>query len=87
MFHEQREVLELIKEIKMSIAALQAALTQLSTDVATLIAQEANSVPQSQVDAVTASVTALDATVVAAITPPAAPAAPATPAAPAAPVA
>ncbi len=53
----------------MSIAALTAAIQQLSTDVAALIAQGATSVPQSDVDAATASVTALDATVQAALAP------------------
>jgi phage shock protein A len=70
-----REWLEEIRRLRMSIDALNAAITQLGTDVATLIAQGANSVPQAQVDAATANVTALDATVKAAITP-----APATPA-------
>jgi len=64
----------------MSVAALQAIATKLSNDVATLIAQEANTVPQADVDAITDSLTTLDNSVVAAITPAPAPAAPATPA-------
>ena len=64
----------------MSVDALNAAVAQLSTDVQALIAQEqatsAGSVPQAQVDAVTATVTALDATVKAALTPAPAPVVP-----------
>ena len=65
----------------MSIAALTAVVNQLSTDVTALIALQANSVPQAQVDAVTAQVTTIDQSVQAAIAAespaPAAPAAPA----------
>lgn len=61
----------------MITTAFDAAFTQLSTDVTTLIAQEAGN--QAQLDAETAKLTALDATVQAALTP--APATPATPAA------
>jgi len=64
----------------MSIAALTAVVNQLSTDVSALIALQANSVPQAQVDAVTAQVTTIDQSVQAAITaesPAPAPAAPA----------
>ena len=64
------------------------AITQLDTDIATLntnvqalIAQGANSVPQSEVDAADAAVNAINALVVAAL-PSAAPATTATPAAP-----
>ena len=55
----------------MSVDALNAAVSQLSTDVQALIAQGQNSVPQAQVDAATAAVTALDATVKAALPAPA----------------
>ena len=66
------------------------AITQLNTDIATLntnvqalIAQGANSVPQSEVDAADAAVNAVNALVVAALPPAVQPAtpAPATPAA------
>ena len=61
----------------MSVVALQAITTKLAADVATLVAQEATTVPQADVDSITNQLTSLDNTVVAAITPaPAAPAAP-----------
>jgi len=84
-FHGETEIEQLtktIKELIMSTTALTAAITQLSTDIATLVQLAENSVPQAQVDAVTATVIALDQTVQTAmntINPPAAPAAPATP--------
>lgn len=53
----------------MSITALNAAIAQLQTDVNTLEAQNANTVPQADVDAATTAVQAIDATVVAAIAP------------------
>jgi len=73
----------------MSTAALEAAITQLNTDTASLITLAEGSVPQADVDAATAQVTALDTTVqaaLAALAPPAPAPAPA-PAAPAAPAA
>ena len=51
----------------MSITALAAIATQLSTDVASLIALQTNSVPQAQVDAITAQLTTVDQSVQAAI--------------------
>jgi hypothetical protein len=63
----RKSLRSILEEIFMSIAALTAAVTQLSTDVNTLIALQANSVPQAQVDAATASVTAIDQSVQAAI--------------------
>ena len=51
----------------MSVAALTTAVNQLSTDVTALITLQANSVPQAQVDAVTAQVTTIDQSVQAAI--------------------
>ena len=62
----------------MSTQALEAAVAQLKTDVGTLISNQANTVPQSAVDDVTAEVTAIDAQVQAVINPPA-PAAPVVP--------
>ena len=65
----------------MSITALNTDIATLNTNVQALIAQGANSVPQSEVDAADAAVNAINALVVAAL-PPAAPVTPA-PAAPA----
>jgi hypothetical protein len=77
-----RELIEVLKGLKMSIVALNADIATLSTNVGLLIAQGANSVPQAQVDAADAAVVAINATVTAALTPATpAPAAPATPAA------
>lgn len=88
LFNNQMErLIAALEKLIMSTAALEAAITQLTTDVNTLISNSANSVPQSQVDAATAQITALDATVQTAIgstasssAPAAAPATPATPA-------
>ena len=57
----------LLEELIMSITALAAIATQLSTDVASLIALQTNSVPQAQVDAITAQLTTVDQSVQAAI--------------------
>jgi predicted extracellular nuclease len=57
----------LLEELIMSTTALTAAVTQLSTDITALIALQANSVPQSSVDAITAQVTTIDQSVQAAI--------------------
>ena len=65
----------------MAITQLDSDIATLNTNVQALIAQGANSVPQSQVDAADAAVNAINALVVAAL-PPAAPVTPA-PAAPA----
>jgi hypothetical protein len=67
-------VIHLLREIKMSVDALNSAISKLSTDVNSLIAQNAASVPQSQVDAATAAVSAIDATVSALLPPAPAPA-------------
>ena len=56
----------LLEELIMSITALAAIATQLSTDVASLIALQTNSVPQAQVDAITAQLTTVDQSVQAA---------------------
>lgn len=58
----------------MAITQLNADIQTLSSNVALLIAQEGASVPQSEVDAADAAVVAINATVVAALAPPAAPA-------------
>lgn len=58
-----------VRKLRMSITALNAAIAQLQTDVNTLEAQNANTVPQADVDAATTAVQAIDATVVAAIAP------------------
>ena len=60
-------------KVMADLANLQAAVTKLTADVQALIAAGGND--QAGVDAVTASLTQLDATVVAATTPSAAPAA------------
>jgi hypothetical protein len=69
----------------MAITQLNTDIATLSTNVAALIAQQANSVPQSEVDAADAAVNTINATVVAALAPaspaPAAPTATSTPAA------
>jgi len=67
----EKEVLYIsqLERILMSIDALTAAISQLSSDVSALIAQGANSVPQAQVDAATSAVNSLDSTVKAVITP------------------
>jgi hypothetical protein len=67
------EFFHLLRRLIMSVDALNAAVAKLSTDVDTLIAQGANSVPQAAVDAATAAVQAVDAKVVAATTPAPAP--------------
>jgi hypothetical protein len=69
------KLIRILKEINMNFVAFTAAITQLSTDIQALIAQGAGG--QAQIDAATASVTALDATVKAALPPPAAPVTPA----------
>src|ERR1035438_3655574 len=82
-------VLADIRRIKMITSAFDAAIAQLATDAAALVAQEAantaantaalaaqGAADQAQLDAETAKVTALDTTVAAALTP-----APVTPAA------
>ena len=75
------ELLHVIKELTMAITQLDSDIATLNTNVQALIAQGANSVPQSQVDAADAAVNAVNALVVAAL-PPATPATTATPAAP-----
>ena len=83
---QQERIIKLQEELTMSTVALEAAITSLNTDVATLITLQEGSVPQADVDAATAQIVTLDASVQAAIAAaqPAAPAASA-PAAPAAP--
>lgn len=51
----------------MSVDALNASVAKLSTDVDSLIAAGANTIPQSAVDAAQAAVDAVDAKVVAAL--------------------
>ena len=83
---QQERIIKLQEELTMSTVALEAAITQLNTDVASLITLQEGSVPQADVDAATAQITTLDASVQAAIAAatPAAPAAPAAAPAPAA---
>jgi hypothetical protein len=57
----------LLEDLIMSITALAAIATQLSTDVSSLIALQTNSVPQAQVDAIAAQLTTVDQSVQAAI--------------------
>lgn len=78
----ENELLHELRRLIMSTTQLNSDIASLSTNVQALIAQGANSVPQSEVDAADAAVNAVNALVVAAL-PPAAPAtpAPATPAA------
>jgi hypothetical protein len=83
---QQERIIKLQGEFIMSTQALEAAITQLNTDVATLVTLSAASVPQADVDAATAQITTLDASVQAAIaaaTPAPAASAPAAPVAPA----
>jgi hypothetical protein len=65
----ERELLEELRRLTMAITQLDADIATLSTNVGLLIAQGANSVPQAQVDAADAVVNAINATVVAALTP------------------
>ena len=69
MFNFERELLDVLKELTMSVTQLNADIATLSTNVGLLIAQGANSVPQAQVDAADAAVNAINATVTAALTP------------------
>ena len=66
--HQIKRIIELQEKIIMSTQALEAAITQLNTDVASLITLSETSVPQAEVDAATAQITTLDASVQAAIT-------------------
>jgi hypothetical protein len=63
-------IIELLEGIMGNTTALAAAVTQLSSDVATLIAQNDD---QADIDAQTAALTSLDTQVQAAITPAATP--------------
>ena len=75
MFLKSKRLIAAVEKLIMSTQALEAAVAQLKADVGTLISNQANTVPQSAVDAVTSEVTTLDAQVQAVINPPA-PAAP-----------
>lgn len=70
-----------LERMIMSTLLLTNAITNLSADVQALVAKGANTVPQSDVDAATAAVVALDAVVQSALTPAAVVATPAAPAA------
>lgn len=66
-----REIVRELQGIRMGITNLETSVATLTKNVQALIAAEAGSVPQAQVDAVQANVDALNATVVAALNPPA----------------
>ena len=88
MTRAERLILDKLEKIMGDLTALNAAITQLTTDVGTLITDASGTSDQAAIDAATSNVTALDAQVQAALAadaPPAAAApAPAAPAAPAA---
>ncbi len=66
-----RELIHEIRSFRMAIDALNASIAELAKNVGALIAAEANTVPQAQVDAAQAAVDAVNATVVAALPAPA----------------